>query len=651
MKMNKKVGNLFEKHIEKIIFVAVGLVCAWFLVTRVLLSPNYIEYDNKKLDAGSIDTYISRQAELLEQKLSQMPKDRTPYQPRTGKFVALLQSAISNIDINIVPAQPGSAAAVVKGKYHLPSIGTVSDVDAEHIRAVAYVPVGKVNEESFYRVENSEPNDIDFVTVEAKFDIAQLYKNFHEAFAGDSIPAEWRDPCLAIPVFAAVQLQKQELLADGSWSDWQIVPRTKIDSNRKLFEITEDVENLPPGGIHVRILRFNDIKVAMALLQPAAYVIASAREEWFPPSIHKDFVKNRQGMEIQEKREAKVTEKKGKEREREDARSSRDKGRPEQRAVTKPGSTEIMDGQTAFMQSMQAATGAKKTPATTAKKSRIDRKTEKEHTAKTKEPSKGTNDISDKFDEVLITPKSAFGKMQEPLLFWAHDDTVEPGKSYRYKIRLGVLNPIGGTDQFAQEDIPQRNKVILWSDFSDETEAVTIPQVLYFFPIEIQETARIVTVQVSRYVMGYWYSREFMVNPGEVIGKAAKYEAGETVTGVKPPETVNYSTGAVLVDVSPVKEWSGDNNLRSRSYFNMLYSFDGTSIEQMPIKLKYWPDELTNKFNEIKKSEKEPKEPLREWGVAQDKHRHIPGTGIEEPALTGEEMFKKQFEQQKQGGR
>ena len=83
----------------------------------------------------------------------------------------------------------------------------------------------------------------------------------------------------------------------------------------------------------------------------------------------------------------------------------------------------------------------------------------------------------------------------------------------------------------------------------------------------------------------------------------------------------------------------------------MLYSFDGTSIEQMPIKLKYWPDELTNKFNEIKKSEKEPKEPLREWGVAQDKHRHIPGTGIEEPALTGEEMFKKQFEQQKQGGR
>lgn len=648
--MNKKVGNLFEEHIEKIIFAATGLVCAWFLVTRVILSPNYIEYDNKKFAPGSIDTYISRQAELLEQKLSQTPKDRTPYQPQTGKFVALLQSAISNIDINIVPSQPGSAAAVVKGKYHLPSIGTVSDVDAEHIRAVAYVPVGKINEASLYRAENCEPNDIDFVTVGAKFDVAQLYKNFHDAFAGDSIPAEWRDPCLAIPVFAAVQLQRQELLANGGWGDWQVVPRTKIDSNRKMFEITEDVENLPPGGIHVRILRFNDIKVAMTLLQPAAYMIASAKEEWLPPSLHKEFVKNRQDMEIQEKREAKVTEKKEKEREREDAR----KGRPEQRTGTKPGPTaEPMDGQAAFMQNMQAATGAKKTPAATAKKSRIDRKTEKEHTVKSKETPKGTNDISDKFDEVLITPKSDFGKMQEPLLFWAHDDTVEPGKSYRYRIRLGVFNPIGGTDQFAEEDIPQRNKVILWSDFSDETEAVTIPQVLYFFPIEIQEAAKIVTVQVSRYVMGYWYSMEFMVNPGEVIGKTAKYEAGEAVTGVKPPEAVDYSTGAVLVDVAgPVKEWSGDNSLRPRSYFNMLYSFDGTTIEQIPIKSKYWPDELTSKFNEIRKSEKEPKEPLREWGSTQYKYRRIPGIGTtEEPALTGEEAFKKQMEQLKSGGR
>ena len=46
----------------------------------------------------------------------------------------------------------------------------------------------------------------------------------------------------------------------------------------------------------------------------------------------------------------------------------------------------------------------------------------------------------------------------------------------------------------------------------------------------------------------------------------------------------------------------------------MLYSFDGTTIERRAVKSKYWAKGLLAKFNELKKSEKELKEPLRDWG-------------------------------------
>ncbi len=46
--MSKKDSNFFEEHVEKIVLVVVGLGCLWLFITRVLLSPIHVEYDNKK---------------------------------------------------------------------------------------------------------------------------------------------------------------------------------------------------------------------------------------------------------------------------------------------------------------------------------------------------------------------------------------------------------------------------------------------------------------------------------------------------------------------------------------------------------------------------------------------------------------------------
>jgi len=628
--MSKKDSNFFEEHIEKIVLAVVGLGCLWLFITRVLFSPNYIEYDNDKFDSGAIDNYISKQAAVLENKLNRKPEPKQPYQPRVDDFIARFDSAISDINIGLGLPQPIISSKGISDNrvYRIPLIGEVNEVLAEHIRTVAYVPNGEVGEKNVYGPDNSEPNDVDFVTVEAKFDVSGLYKRFNTSFAGEDIQQDWRDPCLAKPVFASVQLQRQKLLSDGSWSDWQTVPRSKIDRHKRMFEIIEDVNDLPAGGIKVRLLQFDDAEMRMDLLQPEAYQIASAKEEWFPPSLHGKYVEYQKEIDVIARREAAA----GRRQERGGERPER---RSKQAAAKTRPTTEGIGGPSGEgMEGYVPSTPATKTPP---RGSQPERKSEKERPQKSKEASKTIDDVYKELDEISITGSTDIARMDKPLLFWAYDDTVEPGK-YRYRIRLGVFNPIAGTNQFSEQDKSWKNKVILWSEFSDATETVDIPRKLYFFPREIQEATKAVTVQVSRYVLGYWYSKDFTVKQGELIGKVGEYKITEEEESKKVtvPQTVDYTTGAVVVDIVPVTDWSGGNNLHVNHFFDLLYSFNGKDIERRPIKSRYWTEALQNKFNEIKRYEKEPKEPLRSWGGrAGERGRVLLPTGEEGRGVEG----------------
>ncbi len=604
--MSKKESNFFEEHVEKIVLAIVGLVFLWLFITRFLFSSVYIEYDNDKFDPRTIDNYIYKQAEVLEDKINREPEPKLPYKPRADDFIALFDSAISDIDVRLALPQPifSSDDKIGDRQYRLPQVGEIDEVVVENFRTVAYVPTREINEENVYSPDNSEPNDIDFVTVEAKFDVSGLYKRFNDCFAGEGVRQDWRDLSLAMPIFAAVRLQRQKLLSNGGWSEWQTVPRGKIDHRRRMFEIIEDVDSLPLGGVKVRLLQFDDAEVRIDMLQPETYRIASAKEEWFPPSLHKKYVDYQKEIDAVARREAAA------ERMRESGRTDR-RSRTDARTSQLGGAGSLGLGTVGEMGPATAATARRTQPS----RSRTTRDSEKERPQRSREVSKTIADVYQEFDEISITESTDIAGMDKPLLLWAHDDTVEPGNSYRYRIQLGVFNPIAGTDQVSEQDKSLKDKVILWSKFSDTTETVDVPATLYFFPSDIQEAAKAVTVQVSKYVLGYWYSRDFTVKLGELIGRVDKYRITkeEEESTVTVPQTVNYTTGAVLVDVVPVNDWSGRNNLHANHFFEMLYSFNGKDIERLPIRTRYWAEELQSKFNEIKRSEREPKEPLRSW--------------------------------------
>jgi len=739
--MGAKIANFFEQHIEKVVLALVGLVCIWLFITRVLISPNAVSYDNKKFNPSEIDKYIlQQQAKDLDYALKQPPqlasayvsKLNGPLEPNNpireaiygdlqSGFDGLLASAISGVDTRWSIPLPHNIATAIGGdkQYNLPVtdgvIGEVKDVAVEYIRAAAYVPTLPVTEEIPYENAVPQPNDIDLVSVEAKFDVAQLYKTFQENFAGEDVRQQWRDPCLAVPVFASVQLQRQELIspatsgqgltpgtgpgANQEWSDWQDVPRSKIDHRRRMFEIIEEIENLPPGGIKVRLLQFNDPEVRMNLLQPQAYQIASANQEWFPPTLHKKFLELQKKEKLEQKRDEIETKKQEKQQQLDQKRGvtggtalgtarpgtgtyyqgSGDVGALSGQTGLRPRSGRVSGrtGRTdtgryddmALYGDTGLAGGRQRRPRTRGPESDIQTEYMMEVDSRAISMKPSASDVYYEYQAILLSQMTDLAKMREPLTFWAHDDTVQPGKKYRYRIRLGVFNPIAGTNQLAKPNKSMQNQAILWSKFSEATEQVVIPGRLYFFAKDVQEAAKKVTVQISRYLLGYWRSEDFQVRHGEAIGKVVESEAAGILApatgrgtpaerrGLKTPaqvrgliadqfglptpqeqvepESIDYSTGAVLVDAVAVTDWAGSGNLHPRHYFDMLYSFDGANIERMPIQPGNWSPDLLSVYNQINRLQREPKEPLRAWDsrVGGPRRGLIPGApqeGMEE---------------------
>jgi hypothetical protein len=583
--MVRKETSFFEKHIEKLVLLIVCVISAFLLFYYVILGSCKVAVRGKNLSPSQVDDYILTEAEKIRKKLNEKPEEVAPHQSEVADFNKKIKSAAFVLNDNLYPQLPPYIqSSGVQPKYNLPEIPTIEQAQLEHIRAVAYVPQVEINQDNVYSQTVSEANDIDLVTVEFKFDIASLYKSFNDSFAGSKVKEQWRDKTLAEPVFAAVQLQRQEMLPDDRWNpDWQDVPRSKIDSYSQLLNVVEDVDKLPTGGMQVRLLQYKERGVQLDLLQPDCYRIASSKDDWFPPSLHARYITILEDEQRKQKRESTQT-------------AEQDRRR------TGP-TTPVTGGRPANP----------RIPVTT---------------TTTTESTAAFDPLYKDFDKISVTEKTDLPKMTEPLTVWTFDDTVQPTKTYRYRIRLGVFNPIAGTDRFVDNSNPLKNKVILWTNFVEPQQVVKVPAKLYFFAKDIEELRKKVTVLVHHYKLGYWYTKDFKVTPGEAIGQKIEKSSSEDETdnaafalqfSDATPREIDYSTGAVLLDAVQTTEWTGGGNLYSRAFFEMLYSDDGLEIQRMPIGDKFWSDELRQAYYVVKADENATKEPLRPWSERKER--------------------------------
>lgn len=106
------------------------------------------------------------------------------------------------------------------------------------------------------------------------------------------------------------------------------------------------------------------------------------------------------------------------------------------------------------------------------------------------------------------------------------------------------------------------------------------------------------------------------------------------------PQTIDYSTGAVLVGAARVDGWTQGAHLRAQISHDMLYTTDGVLIERAPIASASWTDDIASSYNRIKLLEREPREDFRGFGTSPAKRgRTGRGGSGDRGGLYGEMMM------------
>ena len=202
--MIKKIGGFLEEHVEKIILIIVGLLCSWLLITRVLLTPNVVEYDGKNFSPGYLDVQI---LEDVKEKIKKNESEQFDIIPSDKRNYSLLfENPLGDTDF-IALSKPVKPKKDPNTSYPEPDINKIKVTNAavEYIRSVVYEPIEEITKSKPYQNGNSEPNDLDFITVSGNIDIKSIVDEFNKCYNN----GEMADPCKAKPIFAQVNLQME----------------------------------------------------------------------------------------------------------------------------------------------------------------------------------------------------------------------------------------------------------------------------------------------------------------------------------------------------------------------------------------------------------------------------------------------------------
>lgn len=151
---------------------------------------------------------------------------------------------------------------------------------------------------------------------------------------------------------------------------------------------------------------------------------------------------------------------------------------------------------------------------------------------------------------------------------WQHDMTVQPGMSYRYRIVVGLVNPLFQRIQLGNDQRrTQFFKLVRLSEPSAWTDPITIPEKKQFFVVASDPSRRVATVEVWTIFDGAWRTTKFEVQAGDPIGSVRQ------ITSNRMEMDIDLNVDATVVDIDtafPVRSQIGDTTTR------MLYVDDVT---------------------------------------------------------------------------
>ncbi len=130
---------------------------------------------------------------------------------------------------------------------------------------------------------------------------------------------------------------------------------------------------------------------------------------------------------------------------------------------------------------------------------------------------------------------------------WAHDLSIEPGRTYRYRVVVAVLNPLYRQKRIADAQREEHyDRISLGPDpqelaSSPWSEPVKVDSDHYFFMVK--GTSQSARLEVWQVYDGKWINKEFEVRPGDPIGQQVQVTVGNRQL------QLDMNIGRVVVDL------------------------------------------------------------------------------------------------------
>lgn len=520
--MKLKGINPIEQHIEKIVLVVMAVVLLAVLAMQFLLQPNQVDADGRKIPPQDIFKTLENKATALDAQL----KDQNPALPEvtTMNLVERYERAFAQKslgeDLLSAPLASGVDVGRRLGRELDPQAVTEEKIAPLAVPVTTGVLAGSQWGTLDPYAVQSVPEYAEFVPQQQPYDFASvtIESVFSGRALGDALSTEegagiprrfWQGTGLAIMGF---EVERQRLLADGTWSDPEPIvtppttpiPTLSMRSDAGLPELTGLVSNAVQAS--------GDIE------RPAPPPTI-AGPDWFPPS---ERIESEDG-DLSEgdllRRKLQRAEAELERLENADRNTGRDSRNPGGGGNRRGPSPTRDDTNTRSRDRLEQL--------------RDEIRVLRDELRKLGEdaPRAGSRDPGARPQGVQESLLS-----REEVRLWAHDLGVEPGNQYRYRTRVAVNNPLfrkGPVLDPDDESLQAASKEPFargaWSDWS---ESVVVGAEEYFFVTAASPDGgpggRTATASIELYQMFYGsYRRSTLgLTPGDAVASSVRMPDG-----------------------------------------------------------------------------------------------------------------------------
>ena len=590
--MGKKLIEMLEAHLEKGILGVGVLFMAYMLWAYILGSPNTVDFNGKKLQPRELSSTIAQAAKGLDSAIKGQKADP----PVVEKFSERLTSSFSEgifarEDRPDAPPLPAELrlASTIGGEVAVPGLENFE----QEARSIALVtplrPTGlklRTGRSLVIRkpvelagadtppppapdadAKPDKPEEVAWVSLAGYFDkkaqYAEMAKKKYAPYRSKSY-------------IVGMEVEREEMLADGSYSDWKAVKSgamPKLDIRDPVFDPdTGDLINKEELDREFTIVK----QEQTTLMQPPFFEVVEGTDWEIPPIAGfdtedepeedtKDIKKEKKPEPpkpgpLPGGRGGRFTEGGGRFGGGGGELGGRGPGN-----ITPVGNTarEKAAARRAVREQLKEAKTAMRNKDWNAARQLAERVLNDQN--KTKANERDANELIKRADKQIERERGGesqrFGRgptgeiapirnpeTRAPAV-WYHDDTVEAGKTYRYRGRVKLWNRYVGRTR-AMINADDAKKAVIAGDWSVESEPITVTPSTYFYLASVKPGGASARLEVWKWREGAWIKQSFEVGIGEVIGevktvKTDDYdEAGRTVRA-----EVDFSTGAILLDI------------------------------------------------------------------------------------------------------